>query len=695
MVTPELIDYIKKQVSKNVPREKISYRLILAGWYNKDIEEGLEEVIPTPKSAKEEMPVIQKSESKPEIHKYIPFSTSTIVPKIEVKEPEFINVEEPVTLPKVKEIKIETLPLEIKTEPIKVEPPKIWTPKVLKFTEEIIPKVFPVVQEKPVEKFTYIIPTPEKIVVPVAVSTPVTKSDNPIPVKRMSAPTLKNKPQVDNIVERAMMSSYSRDLSSAILVQEKVSVEKQIERKSRLLKWLVFILIACLISGTAFAFFWGYIRVPSFNFNFVKRDSKSILLSTPAVLGALKYYKTETNITLSSPLFSDIASGLISGEAVNSKDKDSISINISGQIDQSAPPFFSSLHTTVIQSSLLKDSITSSLKYNDTTSFLAIPDLSQVLGKNAPKSATVSIPKGQLNLLVSTFNEDIRDMINKIDIYDIQSKGMSPFVYNEVSQAFKEFITSSSVVEKDIQKINNLDTYHYQLNANNQTTRKLFSDLSDIFITTLPTDIKTDLIEQLGSITINSFDFWVGKKDSNLYQYKFILTIPLSKVIGLLDKGIAGSQVSLSWQTRFYDFDVSNNIKIPKDTVPVADFVKSVSDMRIKDAIDSFKPSALSFYNTTGKYGSSSNTSGSCEKANTGSLFSSLGQNKGASIPVGDIAGILNIIIKLDSRAQCFSTSKSWAIALPLASDLTSFYCTDNKSPSVVLTKAITGPVCK
>jgi len=47
MITEDLIEYIKNQTANNVPKELIISRLIQAGWYKEDVEEGINKVIPS------------------------------------------------------------------------------------------------------------------------------------------------------------------------------------------------------------------------------------------------------------------------------------------------------------------------------------------------------------------------------------------------------------------------------------------------------------------------------------------------------------------------------------------------------------------------------------------------------------------------------------------------------------------------
>jgi hypothetical protein len=606
MITPELIEYIKVHQKKNISKEIIISKLIAAGWYKADIEEGFQKLAPI-------------------------VAPAPVVPPAPV-------------IPLIVQSVVATPPVELK-----------------KFTYTIPQSAQQVRQAPPV---TFMPPAPLSVKIPTS----------------------------GTMAQNAMLSTYASALSSVQQVKEKVSTKK----KSSFTPWLILFFVVFAIGGIAYANFAGYVKIPFLNsVSIIKKDPKAILLGAPATLNALKSYKTETNITLSFPSLADISNELSSGEPTNGTVRDSISVHVPGMIDKSnsLKPQYNYMAT--ITSTLLKDGLVTKFVYDGKTSFVTVPSLSQILGDNAPASTIVSVPNGQFGLIVPVLRQDIKDLIATFDTNNIISNGLSANLSTQVGQAIRTFIASADIVSKDDTMINGASTYHYQVNANTDNVRHLIGSLSDTFLTRLPTDKKVATNDVLGGVRVDAFEFWVGKSDNTIYQYKMTLSIPLSKVIGIEDKGIVGNVVTLSSQTRFYDINVPNTIVMPQTTVPIEEYAKRITDMKIKNASLAFKTSAQNFRNTLGNYGKG-NVTGSCTKPVSGSLFSPVSHSKAATLVVGDIATDINTIIDFEGdTAVCYSSPSAWAIALPLASDLNTTYCTDSAGVTTTLATPLAGTVCK
>jgi hypothetical protein len=216
----------------------------------------------------------------------------------------------------------------------------------------------------------------------------------------------------------------------------------------------------------------------------------------------------------------------------------------------------------------------------------------------------------------------------------------------------------------------------------------------DSFSIPLTDDMKQNVDEALGASTLDSFDVWIGKDDSMLHQYAFTLSAPLSKVIALDDKGIAGKEVTLSFEDTFSDFNVPNTIVMPTSSTSISDFVK------IKNAVSAFAPLAKSLANAEGGYGRKSNTGGSCENPASGSLFSPLGQKQSAGTQVSLIASAINSLLgQTNNMGSCYSTPSAWAVSVPLASEAQSnglvLYCADSTGALLETTTELAGTVCK
>jgi hypothetical protein len=353
-------------------------------------------------------------------------------------------------------------------------------------------------------------------------------------------------------------------------------------------------------------------------------------------------------------------------------------------------------YSATIKSSLFRDDINSGIKYGSNGTFIITPDLRKLFGKNAPTPSTVLVDNGQFGLLTNLLPKSLEPKANKINFDKIFSIGLPSYVTGETDAIFQDFLTSASVIEKDPEMIHGVDNYHYVLNSDRQSTKKFLSSFTSIFLNQLSREEKIVLDEGVGSTSLDTLEIWIGKDDGNIHQYRFVLTTPLSKIIGLDDRGIAGSVVTFDWKTTYYDFDVANDIALPGASINMIDFMKKIEDMKLKDSIISFKKAADTFHNATGSYGKRTNPNGSCVNPNPGSLFSPVGHAKGANNAVGNISEILNdILITTNGSLSCYSLSNAWAISAPLLSDSNSYICLDSTGQESILEKPLTGTICK
>jgi hypothetical protein len=653
MVTPDLIDYIRKELKKNTSKEAITAKLALSGWYTSDIEEGFARIEP-PKTENAAPSASLLLGSIP-TYTYIVPKEETVVeaPSVTVQP---LELSRPITTP-------------VSTTPTTVVPPSF------------IPiKPEPVVMTPKINPAPTLAPTPA--------SAPVS-----IPAPTVSSPSTMTPPVKATTMSMSNMATLAKEVPKEAVVApsaQPVSASTPIKPKRSLLKWVIVFLVVCALSVVGYAALTGRIKVLN---SLIKTDPKILILKMPETLAMLPAYKVDTDITLSSPLFSSITSGLVSGEPITSRTEDSISTHISGFINQGVAPMYD--YTATVKSSILKDPLSFDFKYDGKNSFVSIPSLTQLLGPNAPKAATISVGAGDFELLAPAFSPDVADIMKKFNLYKILSSSIPPFIGSEMSQALGSFIQNVGVLSKSDETVDGSLMYHYQLNASSELTQALASQISSVFLANLTPESKATIDESLHTVTLDSIDVWIGKADNNVYQYKVAATIPLSKVLGIDDKGLGDSRVKLLWQTRFHDLSVPNKIELPTDALTVPVFIKTMSDTKVKDVLDALKVSTQTFRNAVGNFGKASNTLGSCAKPTDRSLFSPTGQPKAAVTVVGDIATNINSVIALaGDSALCYSSPTAWAVSVPLVSDPASYYCVDDKGSSALTTK-IAGPACK
>lgn len=653
MTTSELISYIEKQIQNNISKDIIISKLIGAGWRIEDINEG--------------------------------FTT------IEAKSK---------TIDVINEAPVEKNIIETP----KIETPKIWTPMSVpvvenKKKEELIPNLIPKTEATPAT----VLPIVNPIITPVA---PVEVVASGMPLKVDGIDSILNEQpknyQISDLPKIAMLSSYKKDMMSVGNTEEIKDINIKKNKKS---KWLFFVLLLIIISLIAWLFVGGYIDIKNINLPFIKKDPKVLLLNNSKNLISLNSYKTETNIEITSPSFANISAGLISGEAVLSDDKDSISINTLGVINRNNNDLLSDNFIT-IKGSILQNYITTDIKNDGSDLFVSVPDLSQILGDNAPESSVVKINESQFGLLPSLFSEKIGNKLRKINFYNLLSNGMPSYINNETLSIYDEFINSADIIEKGEEVIKGVDTYHYLITVDRQSSKKLLNKISEGFVLNLSDEDKNSLDGILGSTTIDSFDVWIGKGDNNIYQYNVILAIPLSKIIGFEDKSIGDNQIKINWKTTYYDFNILSEIIMPRDTIETEEFIKNINEMKTKNEVLSFKQLASDLLKYEGSYGSKTNKGDSCMSPTSGSLFSPLGHSKNSITAVSSISELLNkIMLKTKNNGFCYSTPKAWSFTIPLIDNYDPasipspedkpLFCVDSTGVVMNIASSPLGVICK
>ncbi|MCX6754521.1 MAG: hypothetical protein NTU81_01675 [Candidatus Nomurabacteria bacterium] len=526
-------------------------------------------------------------------------------------------------------------------------------------------------------------------------------STNSVDLPKSETPTVPSETSknflFDNLPKTAMLSSYESDFSSA-------NKELNGVVKKKNFKTILWLLLSILIlSGIAWAFIGGFININ--NIPFIKKDPKVLLLNNSKVLASLKSYKTETNIEISSPSFANISSGLISGEAIPSTDKDSFSIKTLGSINQNNKGVFSSNYITV-KSSLLSKEITTGVNNNNSDLFITISDLGQIIKESDGEPQTIKINEKDFSSVPSLFSADVEASLKKINLYKILSNGMSSYIDTKTMSVYDEFINNVKITEKGQEVIKGVDTYHYTINTERPLIKKLLNKIADDFTLNLSVEDKDKLNQILGSTTVESFDVWVGKGDNNIYQTSVVLNIPLSKILSFEDKSIGDNQVKFAWKTTYYDFNKINDISTPEISTPFADFVKSINETKIKNDVSTMKQLATSLHNAEGVYGKKPNMIGSCMSPVSGSLFSPIGHTKGSSTAVSSISELLNKVLKITNNyGFCYSTPSAWSFTIPISDNYDSasipvggyqsFFCIDNTGSTKNIIAPPKGVTCE
>lgn len=653
MITDDLIAYIQAQLKNNISKDSITSKLASAGWKSSDIEEGFEKV----------SIVVDSSISKTE---------KRIDPYRELTEEEEEILAKKSKLEKQQEVKV------------KVEDnlSGVWAPVKIKPITESSFKLEHVGPTMTASSFKEHKVDISKDISSAPSESSLTTSDLPQKSDIIPEMTPIRSSVFEHLSKDESMSSNTWGVKNTNINTGEQDGLYSNKNKSAL--WMtIFLIIVLVAGGFTFAFMKGYIKLSNIDIPFIKKDPKVLLLNNSNKLSSLKSYKTETNINISSPTFANITSGLITGEEVSSIDKDFVSIQSLSMMNQNGN-FIDSENSITLKSSILGDAINTNIKNNGSNIFIGIPDLSQIMGSSAPNQEVVSFKDGEFDQIIPLMPSLLAERVGQIDMYKILSEGISSYITDSGTIAYEDFVNNTSVIEKEPEIIRGMETYHYDINANKQITKKLLKDISSkFFVSTLSDYDKAKLDEILGSINVTSLEVWVGKNDDNIYQYKINLSVPLSQILGLEDSGIGNSEVKLDWTTTYYDFDIVNQITMPQDFITVGDFIKSSNDLKLKSEIRTLSLLASTLKNSLGSFGKSSNKSGSCIKPDSGSLFSPLGHAPSVSFVVGDIANIMNLILlKTNDTGSCYSNPTAWAVSFPLEREVGSYFCLDNTGVS-------------
>ena len=704
MITESLINYIKNQRNKNVSEELIVSQLAKVGWHMDDIKEGLDKATPSVEIKTEthrsytidpyHEPI--DSDSKIEQSPILKNKELELKEEIETKKEEIRKIWTPRAIKPVVDEKIEvqhgqSVVNSVSTRTIESFPKELNSPNESPKIDPIIPpreSIAPVIKEiKPESNENEIIPT--------LIQKPRMDSITPIPPTNpstSSVPQSKIPNTSNNLSKMAMISSYSKDYVSASKLKEEVFKRK----KSVLLRWLIIILIICILGGAVFIFTEGYFEIPKIKIPFIKKDTKTLLLNSATNFASLKSYKVETGATISFPSFADTTSGLMEGESVPSNNKESFSFSSKGKINKLDPEASFFRYDINFDSSLLESELKTSFKFDEENSIIDIPDLSQILREDTPPLGMISIPNEKINQIKIILPVSLQEKSNNIDFSKLIPSNSVDYISNQFVSAFKDFTGNIEMIKKGEREIHGIDTYNYSVNVDRPTLKKLLTDISGALFVDMSDGSKIDMEEFFRVISIDSFEVWIGKKDGNIYQYKFTLTIPLSKIIGLEDKSMTDSEVTIDWHTTYYDLDVPNNEITSLEIINFEDFMKRFEDIKIKNIVSSFTSSAQIMKDTLGNYGKKSNSTGSCSESTSGSLFSPLGHKKEASAIVETIAETMNTIVtQVNEGSLCYSTSKAWALASPLSSDPNSYFCVDSEGSSVTLIEPLSGTSCQ
>lgn len=504
---------------------------------------------------------------------------------------------------------------------------------------------------------------------------------------------------MDNLPKIASMNTLSQDLQK--IQAEGVSTVNTEERKAKIftvLKWAFGVLVLAGLGFGGFMVYKGDIRL---NIPFIKKDPRVLILENSKILSSLKSYKSDTTVLISTPSIASLTASLMSGEENKSIDKDTISIDSMGKVNQDGDMFMSE-NNVLIKSTVLQNFIKTDIRNDGQNLYVNIPDLTYLLKEKAPYSSVVKMNEQESMSVSKMFEGELGLFLGRLNIYQLLAKGVSSFIDKNTIGSYEDLISKVEITEKGVDSIKGVDTYRYSINPDKELFKKLLVNITDKFILNQNEEDRIKMTEIVSSAFVKSFDVWVGKSDNTIYQYEIVLDIPLSKILSFEDKSIGDNQVSISWKTTYHDFNERNEIIIPDSFISTKDFIKNTKVKTIKEQVNALPALSDDLRKIEKTFGLRSNTTGSCMSPVSGSLFSPVGHLKTATIPVGQISSALNNILSLTSgQGICFSDLKSWSMTVPLSEDYTagnpfdSYYCVDSTGMRKEVSVPTKGPVCE
>lgn len=566
---------------------------------------------------------------------------------------------------------------------------KIWLPKNIPVKE---------IEANKEEENSVIM---QDVVVPIKDNGPEVTAPDSLKIKEEKDFNLNNLPKI------VSSTTYSKDVLAALNQEGKKETNSSAKRilNKRFLKWIVVILAVIFAVGAiVWVLMTGKIDFKNMNIPFINKDPRSLILNNSKVLASLNSYKTETSLEIKIPSLANISAGLLTGEAIPSLDKDNLILNSSAAISQNEGKIIS-FNSLVVNGSILEDLINAKIVNDGKYLYLNFADLSKAFKENIPLFDSIKISEQEFHLVPPLFGQKIEKILNKINLYELLRGGTSSYIDQETLGTYDELIKNVQISKKGEESIKGVSTIHYSINPNKELFKNLMGKIVERFTKDInETDkINTDLL--ISSTKIVSFDVWIGKGDSSIYQYNLVLEIPMTKILGFEDKSIGNDTMSVSLKAIYFDFNMPNEIIIPSGYLGMDEFVKSTSIDSIKNKVKEFSVLANNLNKIEKKFGVKANTKGSCMSPVSGSLFSPTGHAKTASLPISEISLFLNYILDLTKgEGSCYSSPKEWSFAIPLLDNYDvdiipevhdRFYCIDSKGADVEITALPSGTTCE
>lgn len=533
MTTPELVNYLKKQIEKKIPKDIVITKLKSVGWKEKDIEEGFSEAF-GPEENKEQIQNDNLNESK----------TDLSLEQTDQKKPFFSR---PKTRINSNLLYTPTIP-SVNTQINQTQADN----------KELIPRLIP---KGNIYNFNQ--PTPQKEIP----NTEKAQNTGGFFTEEINSQKMR---------EEAMLSSFPKDFMKENSV---VSANKNIFNRIFSKKIILTLIIIFLIVGFYLVYKSGYIKLPQIN-NFslnnlvslINNSSKKIFSNSPDLLSSILSYKTDTKIIITAPAKISSNSMIIdNGSLSNIESK--TSIHIKSEVNQKGLSTQSSNGLFTIQSNSLMGNFVTNIKSNGSVLFVPLSDLNQFVVNKMPQDGFIAINENEYNQIKNIIANNFQESVKSVNIHKLLIENLSGYLDRIIIRAYGDYISNLEIEGEKGEKILGIDTYKYNISNNPILANKFFSETSKVFAIDSLAEDRMNKTANL--IKVDSFKIWVDQKNQNLFKFNIVFSIPMTELAKENDIYPPDSYASFDWQTTYYDLNIINKIEMPEKIISVEDFIKN------------------------------------------------------------------------------------------------------------------------